>query len=124
MFLPWVPTFLFTGEGIVGQNPSGENRKIVFPATSTTTDWGFLLMTPFLRQDDAEAHGPWGYLKMTLERSHAVTVLLEPESIRMHGLSPSQVRRLDAWGLALLLNKVFEPIDLDDPYQVDDDLLN
>ena len=64
-------------------------------------------------------HG--GMLEMTLERSHALKALLEPESIRMHGLRPSEIRQLDAGGLAFLLNRVFEPIDLDDPYQVGED---
>ena len=57
---------------------------------------------------------------MQLNRIEAIKALIEPESINMHGLSASEIWRLSTVKLAEIINKVFEPIDLDDPYTVID----
>ena len=57
---------------------------------------------------------------MQLTRSEAVSCLLEDESMVRHGHASYEVHGMDQQELTGLLNRVFEPIDLDDPYTVED----
>lgn len=56
---------------------------------------------------------------MRLSRQKAISFLIEEESTIRHGYDVDEVSRMDENMLGLLLNKVFEPIDVDDPYIVD-----
>lgn len=53
---------------------------------------------------------------MKLSRQEAVECLLEPESMRMHGYSTVEIRTMSSSSIFVLVNEIFEPIDLDDPY--------
>ena len=55
---------------------------------------------------------------MQLTREEAISSLLEEESIEMHGHASFEIYSMDTQGLTTLLNRVFEPIDLEDPYTV------
>ena len=57
---------------------------------------------------------------MQLTRDEAISSLLEEESVERHGCASYEVTNMDKDGLTVLLNKVFEPIDLEDPYTVED----
>jgi len=57
---------------------------------------------------------------MQLTREEAISSLQEEESIEMHGHASYELYKLDMVGLTVLLNRVFEPIDLDDPYTVEE----
>ena len=61
---------------------------------------------------------------MQLTREEAISSLLEEESIERHGYGSLEIRKMDKDGLCILINKVFEPIDEDDPYSVEDFALN
>ena len=60
---------------------------------------------------------------MQLTREEAISSLLEEESVERHGCASYEIRRMDQESLTVLLNKVFEPIDLDDPYTVEEFIL-
>lgn len=57
---------------------------------------------------------------MQLSREEAISCLLEKESVELHGHDPYEVTKMGKYELIVLLNKVFEPIDLDDPYTVEE----
>lgn len=53
---------------------------------------------------------------MKLSRLEAIECLLEPKSMWMHGYSTQEIRSMSTVHLFVLVNEIFEPIDLDDPY--------
>jgi hypothetical protein len=55
---------------------------------------------------------------MRLSRQEAIESLLETESMVMHGYSTKVIRMLPDADLCKLINEIFEPIDLEDPYTV------
>jgi hypothetical protein len=57
---------------------------------------------------------------MQLNRLEAIKCLIEKESLRIHGYSSNDIKKMSSVKLAEVVNKVFEPIDLDDPYTVVD----
>ena len=57
---------------------------------------------------------------MQLTREEAISSLLEEESVERHGCASYEITSMDKDGLTVLLNKVFEPIDLEDPFTVED----
>jgi hypothetical protein len=57
---------------------------------------------------------------MKLNRKEAIDFLSERESQRIHGHSLEEIRAMSPSKLEEIVNKVFEPIDLDDPYTVSD----
>jgi hypothetical protein len=57
---------------------------------------------------------------MQLTRDEAISCLLEEESVEIHKRDPYELNKMSKYELMALLNKVFEPIDLDDPYTVEE----
>jgi len=57
---------------------------------------------------------------MRLTRQEAIDALLETESMVRHGYSTVEIRQMPMVTLCRLINEIFEPIDLEDPYTVDD----
>jgi hypothetical protein len=57
---------------------------------------------------------------MRLSRQEAVECLTDEESMGMHGLTVIEVRQMATEKLSLLVNRIFESIDLEDPYVVYD----
>ena len=57
---------------------------------------------------------------MRLTRQEAVDALLETESMVRHGYSTVEIRQMAPDKLCRLINDIFEPIDLEDPYTVND----
>jgi len=55
---------------------------------------------------------------MKLSRQEAMDALLETESMRMHGFSTKEIRTMNTGELCRLINEIFEPIDIEDPYTV------
>lgn len=55
---------------------------------------------------------------MTLSRQEAIDALLETEAMRMHGFSTREIRTMETGALCRLINEIFEPIDIEDPYTV------
>lgn len=55
---------------------------------------------------------------MRLTRQEAIDALLETESMVRHGYSTFDVRHMPTDKLCVLLNDIFEPIDIEDPYTV------
>jgi hypothetical protein len=56
---------------------------------------------------------------MQLTREEAISCLVEEESVVRHGYTSYEIFQMDQDGLCALLNKIFEPIDEDDPYTVE-----
>jgi len=57
---------------------------------------------------------------MRLSRQEAVECLTDEESMGMHGLTVMEVRQMTTEKLSQLVNRIFESIDLEDPYIVYD----
>lgn len=57
---------------------------------------------------------------MKLSRKEAIDCLSEKASCKIHGYNPGEIRAMPTAKLEEVVNKVFEPIDLDDPYTVID----
>lgn len=57
---------------------------------------------------------------MRLTRQEAVAALLDIDSMLHHGYSAVEIRQMSTSTLCGLINEIFEPIDLEDPYIVND----
>lgn len=55
---------------------------------------------------------------MKLSRQEAIDALLETDSMRMHGFGTKEIRTMTTGDLCKLINEIFEPIDIEDPYSV------
>jgi|GEM_PF-5128638 len=55
---------------------------------------------------------------MQLTRLEALQSLSDEESVKLHNLSAAELQSLSNDALAIIVNLIFEPIDLSDPYNV------